>query len=67
MSGNRCKGDLAGMSVDTVSCRREVMRDGKEGCTGDCKEGWTGKERSMGANRNLQDTEYLSQIRVCHR
>ena len=57
MGGRWCKGALVGKSVGTGSCKREVMRDGMGGYIGDCMGGWSGKERSMGANGNLEDTE----------
>ena len=50
MGEGRCKGGLAGTSAGTRSCKREVLRDGMEGCKGECTGGWPGKERSMGAN-----------------
>jgi len=57
MGEGRCKGGLAGTSAGTRSCKSEVVRDGMEGCKGECTGGWPGRERSMGADRNLQDTE----------
>lgn len=57
MGVSRCNGARAGMSAGTRSCKREALRDGMEGYKGECMGGWSGKERSMSANRNLQDTE----------
>ena len=57
MGERPCKGGLAGTSAGTRSCKREVRRYGTEGYKGDCKGGWSDKERSMGANRNHLDTE----------
>ena len=57
MGERQYKGGLAGTSAGTRSCKREILRDGMEGYIGDCMGGWSGKKRSMGANRNLQDIE----------
>lgn len=53
MGERKCKGALAGTSAGTWSCKSEVVRNGMGGNKGDCMGGWSGKERSMVAKRNL--------------
>ena len=56
MGESWCKGALAGTSAGRWSYKREVVRDGMGGYKGGCMEGWSGKGRSIRANRNLEDT-----------